>query len=184
MLDAFLIILISLATAFLSELASWVLVYRTESYHKAKKSVDLLTAKVDKKKGEGKDAAAGAAGAKDNSSGAKKGAALESQLKMAERDLSMVKMKGTMVVGLSMLLVFSLLSSLFDGAAVAKLPFEPFGLLRSLSHRNLTGSDFTECSFSFIYVLCSISLRAYVVKALGWTPQTKGPSMFQTPAQR
>jgi hypothetical protein len=67
---------------------------------------------------------------------------------------------------------------------VARLPFEPFGLLRSISHRNLPGSDWHDCSFTFIYVLCSISLRAFVVKALGWTPQTKGPSMFNPPGQQ
>jgi multidrug resistance efflux pump len=95
MLDAFVIIFISLVTALLSEGASYVLIYRTDSYQKVKKTVDQLTAKVEKKK-DGKDAAA-IAGGKDNSSGAKKGAALEAQLKLAERDLSMTKMKGTMV---------------------------------------------------------------------------------------
>ena len=42
---------------------------------------------------------------------------------------------------------------------VAKLPFEPFALLRGISHRNLMGSDFTDCSFIFLYILCTMSIR-------------------------
>ena len=42
---------------------------------------------------------------------------------------------------------------------VAKLPFEPIGLIQGLSHRNLLGEDFTDCSFIFLYVLCTMSIR-------------------------
>ena len=47
----------------------------------------------------------------------------------------------------------------FDGRVVAKLPFEPFALLRGISHRNLMGNDFTDCSFIFLYILCTMSIR-------------------------
>ena len=49
--------------------------------------------------------------------------------------------------------------SRFDGRVVAKLPFEPFSLLRGISHRNLMGSDATDCSFIFLYILCTMSIR-------------------------
>ena len=47
----------------------------------------------------------------------------------------------------------------FDGKVVAKLPFEPITLLRGISHRNLMGSDYTDCSFIFLYILCTMSVR-------------------------
>ena len=47
----------------------------------------------------------------------------------------------------------------FDGKVVAKLPFEPIALLRGVSHRNLMGSDYTDCSFIFLYILCTMSVR-------------------------
>jgi len=53
-----------------------------------------------------------------------------------------------------------------------------------MSHRGLGGSDVTDCSMTFIYVLCSISIRAHVQKALGWSPVQAGPSMFQMPEQK
>ena len=54
-------------------------------------------------------------------------------------------------------LMFCLYS--FDGKVVAKLPFEPITLLRGISHRNLMGSDYTDCSFIFLYILCTMSVR-------------------------
>lgn len=66
---------------------------------------------------------------------------------------------------------------------MAKLPFEPFGMLQGMSHRGLTGSDMTDCSMMFMYVLCQLSIRANIQKYLGFTPANAGPSMFQPPAQ-
>ncbi len=47
----------------------------------------------------------------------------------------------------------------FDGRIVAKLPFLPISWLHGISHRNLLGNDFTDCSFIFLYILCTMSIR-------------------------
>lgn len=47
----------------------------------------------------------------------------------------------------------------FDGRVVAKLPFVPLSYIQGLSHRNLLGEDYTECSFIFLYILCTMSIR-------------------------
>lgn len=47
----------------------------------------------------------------------------------------------------------------FDGRVVAKLPFVPLSYIQGLSHRNLLGEDFTDCSFIFLYILCTMSIR-------------------------
>lgn len=169
---------------------SWVLIYRTESYGRLKKAIDALQARLDEKKKEqaaaalGKPvmAAGGAVESKDKL--AKKVSALDEQLKERNRELSMSKMQSTVVVGLSMLLVFGLLNNLFEGVAVAKLPFEPFGLLRSMSHRGLSGSDYTDASVTFIYILCSLSVRANVQRFMGLTPKAApGPSIWAPQTQ-
>ncbi|KAG7154208.1 Calcium load-activated calcium channel-like 2 [Homarus americanus] len=36
-----------------------------------------------------------------------------------------------------------------------KLPFLPISWLQGLSHRNLLGDDYTDCSFIFLYILCT-----------------------------
>lgn len=47
----------------------------------------------------------------------------------------------------------------FDGRVVARLPFLPISWIQGLSHRNLPGDDYTECSFIFLYILCTMSIR-------------------------
>ena len=39
-----------------------------------------------------------------------------------------------------------------------------------LSHRNLLGDDMTDCSFIFLYILCTMSIRQNIQKALGFAP--------------
>jgi len=72
----------------------------------------------------------------------------------------------------------------FDGKVVARLPFEPFSLVRGLSHRNLPGDDYYECSMMFFYVLCSMGLRSNLQKLLGVAPpKTAGGSSWFMPPQ-
>ena len=47
----------------------------------------------------------------------------------------------------------------FEGRVVAKLPFVPIGFFQGLSHRGLSGDDYTDCSFIFLYILCTMSIR-------------------------
>lgn len=45
---------------------------------------------------------------------------------------------------------------------MAKLPFVPLSYIQGLSHRNLLGEDYTDCSFIFLYILCTMSIRQVV----------------------
>eukprot|EP00731_Ephydatia_muelleri_P024853 Em0016g1124a len=68
-------------------------------------------------------------------------------------------------------------NTIFDGRVVAKLPFEPFGIVQSVSHRNLMGKDITDCSFLFLYILCTMSIRENVQKLLGFGPSRTASKM-------
>ncbi|CAH8671447.1 unnamed protein product [Schistosoma bovis] len=94
----------------------------------------------------------------------------EERFKNINRELSMVKMKSMFAVGLIFTSLFNVFSSMFDGRVVAKLPFVPFSWIQGLSHRNLPGSDFTDASFVFVYILCTMSIRQNVQKILGFAP--------------
>mmetsp|Transcript_18797 Transcript_18797/g.13622 ORF Transcript_18797/g.13622 Transcript_18797/m.13622 type:complete len:100 (-) Transcript_18797:33-332(-) len=72
------------------------------------------------------------------------------------------------MVALFMMHFMSLLSNSFYGVVVAKLPFEPFSMMRGLTHRNILGNDYTDCSMIFIYVLSNVSLRPMIQKLLGF----------------
>lgn len=65
----------------------------------------------------------------------------------------------TKVPVIRILLVMLFLYFRFDGRVVAKLPFHPISWIQGLSHRNLPGDDYTDCSFIFLYILCTMSIR-------------------------
>lgn len=86
----------------------------------------------------------------------------EERLKNNNRDLSLVKMKSMFAIGFAFTALLSMFNSIFDGRVVARLPFTPISWIQGLSHRNLPGDDYTECSFIFLYILCTMSIRQVI----------------------
>ncbi|UYV63808.1 TMCO1 [Cordylochernes scorpioides] len=80
------------------------------------------------------------------------------------------KMKSMFVIGFVFTSLLSMFNSIFDGRVVAKLPFVPVSFIQNISHRNLPGEDYTDCSFIFLYLLCTMSIRQNVQKLLGFVP--------------
>ena len=80
------------------------------------------------------------------------------------------KFKSTLLIGIIMMTFMWYLASAYTGIVVAKLPFQPFNMMRGITHRNIPGSDYTDCSMIFIYILSNICLRPIVVKLLGFDP--------------
>lgn len=62
---------------------------------------------------------------------------------------------------------------------VATLPFAPLGIFKNLTHSDLEGADYTQCSVAFLYLLTLLSLRNSIRKALGFRrPRTREPISF------
>ena len=61
-------------------------------------------------------------------------------------------------------------SNYWSGRVSARLPFVPFSLVSMTSHRAVEGEDMQDCSFLFLFILCNMSLRVIIQKALGTTP--------------
>jgi len=143
---------------------TWFLVYRSEKYKKLKAEVDKQTKKLEKRKDQ-----LGANYAADRSN-KRKLEKQEEKLKTNNRDLSMVKMKSMFAIGLAFTALLSIFNSIFDGRVVARLPFVPIRWIQGISHRNLPGDDLNDCSFIFLYILCTMSIRQNVQKLLGFAP--------------
>jgi len=176
LVDCTIILLVSLVSAFFAEALSWLLIYRTEEYQKLRTTIEKLERKVEKKKqetipfmgvGNGIGNSSSITASQATKIKDKKVDRFEESLKNANRDMAMVKMKSTFVVGFALLSLIGVLQYNFDGKVVAKLPFEPISILTGISHRGLSGNDFTECSAIFFYILCSLSIRANIQKLLG-----------------
>eukprot|EP01132_Coremiostelium_polycephalum_P006226 gene6226-7755_t len=145
---------------------SWVLIYRTESYKKSKSNIDRLQSQIDKIK----ETESTTSTLLKNKNKDKKLERAEEALKLANKDLSFSKMKSMFAVAISMIALFSYLNSVFDGKVVCKLPFEPIGFIQGLTHRNLAGTDMTDCAMTFIYVVCSMGIRTNIQMIFGTAP--------------
>merc|ERR1711936_337385 len=131
---------------------TWLLVYRTEKYQKLKTEIEKQTKKLEKKKE--------AHGETANLDRSKK--------RKIEQDEE--KLKTMFAIGFAFTALLSMFNSIFEGRVVAKLPFTPIYWIQGLSHRNLLGDDMTDCSFIFLYILCTMSIRQNIQKALGFAP--------------
>ncbi|EHA8588007.1 calcium load-activated calcium channel [Cocos nucifera] len=185
--DSLVVVGISVCTAFLCEGISWLLIYRTSTYKSLRSSIDKASKKLESMKSTSSSAGgavgAPAASSKKPSSRAKKMDRVETSLKESTRDLSLSKFKSGAVVAAVLFVVFGLLNSLFEGRAVAKLPFSPIPLVLKMSHRGIPGTDPTDCSMVFLYFLCSISIRTNLQKFLGFSPPrgAAGAGLFPMP---
>eukprot|EP00126_Sphaerothecum_destruens_P011291 Sdes_comp20888_c0_seq3m17994 len=162
-LEALQIIFISITSAFVAEALSWVLVYRTSHYKSLLASVDKQNKKLDKERDSPSDVS------KQIKQG-KKFDRAQTQLEKSTQDLNAIKTKSMFAVGLIFVLLVTFLGNLYGGKVVAKLPFVPLGLIQGMTHRNLEGEDYTDCSYLFIYILSSMAFRSTIQKWLGFAP--------------
>uniref|UniRef100_A0A4W3K471 Calcium load-activated calcium channel n=1 Tax=Callorhinchus milii TaxID=7868 RepID=A0A4W3K471_CALMI len=146
--DTILIVFISVCTALLAEGITWVLVYRTDKYKRLKAEVEKQSKKLEKKKE----------------------AITESAGKQQKKKIGKVRMKSMFAIGFCFTALMGMFNSIFDGRVVARLPFVPLSYIQGLSHRNLLGEDYTDCSFIFLYILCTMSIRQNIQKLLGLAP--------------
>ena len=76
-------------------------------------------------------------------------------------------MKCNVIIAVMMIGMLNLVGTHFQGQVVAKLPFEPFGIIQGITHRGLEGNDFTDCAYLFIYILSTFVLRNNIKKIFG-----------------
>lgn len=185
------VVVISIFTAFLCEGISWILIYRTSTYKSLRSTIDRASKKLESMKSpssappasDGASTTIHPAGRRSASSRVKKIDRVETSLKSSTRDLSLSKFKSGFVVAVVLFVIFGLLNSMFEGRAVAKLPFSPASFVLKMSHRGIRGDDPTDCSMAFLYFLCSISIRTNLQKFLGFAPPrgAAGAGLFPMP---
>ena len=87
-----------------------------------------------------------------------------------------------MGMGLFQMFLMYQISSVFEGKIAARLPFEPFNYVSSMTHRGLEGEDMQDASLFFIYMLAQAAFRGSVSKILGNPEGPRMPMDYQTPA--
>jgi uncharacterized membrane protein (DUF106 family) len=93
----------------------------------------------------------------------------------------MLKMKSTILVTIFMIVTMGSLGNYYQGVPVARLPFTPFSLLSSITHRGLVGDDYTECSYIFIYLLASYLFRTNIQRIFGFETASASSNNMMNP---
>lgn len=170
---------VSTAAGLAAELASWAVVYRNGDYQRLKASMERNVAKIEE---------LDAMGAAKDKKAAKEQKRLTDVLKGQNRDIFWHKSKVGIIMGVILIATYRYVTAAYKGVVVARLPFVPPGFVQRMSHSGLEGDDMTECAAAFIYVLCSMGIRANMAKLFGFgLPASLGKytggfeSMFQPP---
>ena len=96
---------------------------------------------------------------------------LENNLSDCRKELASTKMKSTFASSIIFMTTLYFVKREYEGSVVAKLPFIPFSFITGISHRGLDDEDMTNCSFIFLYVICSMAIRQNTKKLLGFAPK-------------
>jgi len=161
------ILCIATVTGVASEALMYIFVYRKDSYTSVIGNLEREQKKLDKLKDNEDERPSGKPGKTDKS---KKIKAQETRVKELGSKLQVIRQYSNMALGFIMIMVFGGLSSMYDSKVVAKLPFVPFSMFQSITHRNVPLDDYTDCSFIFMYAISSMAIKANLQKALGFAP--------------
>ena len=97
----------------------------------------------------------------------KKREKLEKDKKDYQQKIAFIKFK-PMIINLVVLVASSILvNQLFTPIKVATLPFEPWKIIKGITHRNLPGDNMTDCSLFFFYILVRMTVKPIIAKIMG-----------------
>lgn len=90
-------------------------------------------------------------------------------------------LKSNLLVAVVMIGAINTIGTYFQGVVVAVLPFEPFSLIRGMTHRNIAGEDFTQAAYLPIYIISAFIWRSNIKKFLGFEPPKAAVTFFDPP---
>uniref|UniRef100_A0A7S4I6A2 Calcium load-activated calcium channel n=1 Tax=Prymnesium polylepis TaxID=72548 RepID=A0A7S4I6A2_9EUKA len=163
------------------------MIYRTPDYHRLVSSLEKANKRLDKKKLEEPVAALKSSSTTSSSSSTKatkgkdkkgkdegkqdkKLTMLEKEVDATNRDLTLFKMRANMATAFMHMLTFYSLKTNYEGLVIARLPFEPFAMIRGITHRGLEGDDYRECGVILVYIICSMAMKPNLQRVLGHAP--------------
>jgi calcium load-activated calcium channel len=95
---------------------------------------------------------------------------LEQEVKEATAAMNGMKTRATIATSIGFFMLYRNVSSSYTGVVVAQLPFLPFEILSTLTHRGLESENVRDCGFSFIYTLTTMAFKQNVPKLMGFAP--------------
>ncbi|KAL4505901.1 hypothetical protein ABPG72_013662 [Tetrahymena utriculariae] len=173
----FLVVISAIATSSIAEFATWLIVYRRDEYKTLKQNIENSQNKLNK-------AQEVYLTFSQQAAHDRKLAQIDTALKRFNQEMSSFKMKSTFLIAIFMIGALYIIGSLFAGLIVAKLPFDPFSFITGLTHRGISGEDFSDCAYIFIYVQVAYIWRTNIQKFFGFeAPKSPMASPWGQPPQ-
>uniref|UniRef100_A0A7S0ZBL7 Calcium load-activated calcium channel n=1 Tax=Timspurckia oligopyrenoides TaxID=708627 RepID=A0A7S0ZBL7_9RHOD len=144
---------------------SWYVLYRTDEYKRNSLRIKELNVNLEKEKST-------LVALDKRKAHEKKVARLEEDLKAATAELSRSKFKLNIFVSMCYMVMYYYLNNyVFNNSGpIGKVPFEPMFMAKSFVHRGIQSEDVKEIGFAFMYAISSMSVKANIQKALGFSP--------------
>ena len=89
---------------------------------------------------------------------------MERDKSVFKQKIAALKFKPTIFTAVFMIVSSVAVNYIFTPQAVAVLPFMPWEFFRRITHRNLPGENYTECSVFFFYIITRMAVRPILAK--------------------
>ena len=158
----------SVFAGLVNEVVTWAMVTRKPEWKKSQAKIEATKETLKKLK----------AASNAHTPAGKKGIEkTQESLQTMQQQASFTKFGSTLLNAVIMVVLVTTLNNVFEGVVAATLPFEPFALFRNITHRNIFGTNWHECSVLFFYIVSSMAVRPTMQKLFGTGPK-RGQSML------
>eukprot|EP00127_Corallochytrium_limacisporum_P000821 Clim_evm107s25 gene=Clim_evmTU107s25 len=154
----------SVGLAIVSQAFGYAFLYRDPAYKRLRKKMEDDSVKYN-------EAKRLADTNPNNKQMAKRAKNLENQLRALAGEMSGLQVKSNFANAFTLMGGLYGMSYYFDGVVVGRLPFQPIELFTSITHRGIEGDDYLDCSYIFLYVMLSMSVRPLISKIVNEEPK-------------
>ena len=99
---------------------------------------------------------------------------LERALAADRSALSILGARVAIILMMANFVLWWLLSTVYAGIPLLRLPFTPFRMFSAMSHRGLSGDDMHDANVIFVFALCNVIAKPIVAKAMNVVPTAGG----------
>eukprot|EP00922_Rhytidocystis_sp_ex-Travisia-forbesii_P017761 GHVS01026473.1.p1 GENE.GHVS01026473.1~~GHVS01026473.1.p1 ORF type:complete len:209 (+),score=72.84 GHVS01026473.1:302-928(+) len=176
--DGLMVICVAALAALMSEGFSYFLFFSSSSFQTLHTEIIDLSRKLHRQKNSLEDTLGPSPTAKTSSStttpststGSRKAAALEKELQKKHRTAASTRQRAHLLSAVVFMVLMPYFYSRHEGLAVARLPMEPVFPFRLMTHATLSGDDFTQCSFTFLFTTTMFLVKTSLQRFLGYAP--------------
>eukprot|EP00922_Rhytidocystis_sp_ex-Travisia-forbesii_P007795 GHVS01011540.1.p1 GENE.GHVS01011540.1~~GHVS01011540.1.p1 ORF type:complete len:207 (-),score=52.95 GHVS01011540.1:26-646(-) len=188
--EGFVVICVATVAALLSECFSYFFFFSSNSFQSLHQDIIHLSRRLHRQQRNLEDSLGSSPKTSSSSSpslpssglGTRKAAAVEKELQKKHREASSIRQRAHFLSAVVFMVLMPYFYTRYEGLVVARLPLEPIFPFRLMTHATLSGHDFSECSFTFLFTTTMFLVKTSVQRLLGYAPptgsQAKGSGAF------